>query len=103
MARRKKGTWGISDEKPKEIKKVLPEWSPPKSEDVFEGMTLVHVSPHGRFPLKVSSLQHGGAWVFGKSPDGSGPYAVPLNECMTLSQAAVLLHAENAAELAETS
>ena len=43
MARRKKGTWGISDEKPKEIKKALPEWSAPRAEDVFEGMTLGHL------------------------------------------------------------
>jgi len=103
MARRSKGVPGITDEKPKVVKKALPAWRAPDPEDVFEGVTLVHVSIHGKFPLRVSSLQHGGAWVFGKSPDGSGPYAVPLSECMTLSQAAVLLHAENAAELAETS
>jgi len=48
--------------------------------------------------MRVTSLQHGGAWVFGNAPDGTGPYAVPLRECMTLSQASVLLHEENRAE-----
>lgn len=103
MARRSKGVPGITDEKPKVVKKALPDWSPPKAEDLAEGMTLVHLSNDGKFPLRLTSLQHGGTWVFGTAPDGTGPYAVPLRECMTLSQAAILLHAENAAEAAEGS
>lgn len=103
MPRRSKGSPGITDEKPKVVKKALPEWRSPDPEDVHEGMTLVHVSIDGKFPLKVSSVQHGGAWVFGRAPDGTGPYAVPLRECMTLSQAAIVLHAENAGEVAEGS
>ena len=103
MPRRSKGSPGITDEKPKVVKKALPDWRPPDPEDIVEGVTLVHVSINGKFPLRVSSLQHGGNWVFGKGPDGSGPYAVPLRECMTLSQAAIMLHAENAAEGGEPS
>ena len=98
MARRSKGVPGITDEKPKVVKKSLPDWRPPQAEDIHEGMTLVHLSNDGKFPLRVTSLQHDGNWVFGNAHDGTGPYAVPLRECMTLSQAAELLHAENAAE-----
>ncbi len=98
MARRSKGVPGITDEKPKVVKKALPDWVPPKAEDVCEGQTLVHISNDGKFPMRVTSLQHGGAWVFGSAPDGTGPYAVPLRECMTLSQASALLHEENRAE-----
>ena len=103
MPRRSKGSPGITDEKPKIVKKALPEWRAPDPDEVHEGMTLVHLSNDGKFPLRLTSLQHGGTWVFGTAPDGTGPYAVPLRECMTLSQAAVLLHAENAAEAGEPS
>jgi hypothetical protein len=103
MARRSKGVPGITDEKPKVVKKAIPDWVPPKADDVHEGMTLVHISIDGKFPMRVTSLQHEGTWVFGRAPDGSGPYAVPLRECMTLTQAAMVLHAEQAADAAETS
>ena len=98
MPRRSKGVPGITDEKPKKVKKAVPDWHAPAPDEVFEGMTLVHISVDGKFPLKVTSLAHGGTWVVGRDRTGDGPFTVPLRECMTLSQASVLLHEESGAE-----
>lgn len=71
-----------------------PKWKPPTA--VAVGDELVYFSHATHFTFRVESIQHDGAWLFGRDVrDGPhtalGPVAVSLAHCMTPAQASVVL------------
>lgn len=75
-------------------KKLGPRWRAPSQ--VSAGDELVYYTAAAHFELVVTEVVHGGAWVFGRKlgerPGTQlGPVAVPLEDCMTPTQARAVL------------
>jgi hypothetical protein len=78
----------------KHTKRLGPKWKPPTAVEI--GDELVYYSTAAHFTFKVETIQHNGAWVFGRdvrdnSATRLGPVAVPLTSCMTPTQATTVL------------
>jgi hypothetical protein len=73
-----------------------PRWRPPAAGDIKPGDVLQYFSIDSRFTFRVTSIEHGGEWIFGRdtrdNPETKlGPVAVKRTDCMTLSQADTIL------------
>lgn len=73
-----------------------PRWRPPAAEEIKPGDVLQYFSIDTRFTFTVTSLQHGGEWIFGRDTRDNaetrvGPIAVKRTDCMTPEQADTLL------------